>query len=306
MVSNVFQIPVLPSGSERLAAATADMRRSTLGPLTTAATGIFHGDEENRLLPTALEAFLQAGQMSADSVFASPHGGAFSPLVLSGDVGTGKSTLLHGIAHMAAFHFGCPVREAWVSNSPQPAQTPQEEIVITTGADWCRGYASAVADDRLTCWRERQRQARMFLLDNLSELQKRHQAQHELSLLLDDFQARDVPVLVTSSTPPHAAEWLEPRLASRLQGGLHLVLRPPGPEARREIVAQLAARHGWRLSSTATNWLAHNLQGTVPVLQSTLLQCLTPTAAKNEEISVQEVRKQWRAWEASHRLPLKD
>ena len=129
MVNGIFSIPF----STLQSAANETSRRSSPLPLRE-----YIGSDENLLVKTAVEAVLQ-GQSD------------YSPLVLHGPAGTGKTMLALGVA------------ELWRE------EYPDQPVVVTCGADFARSYAIAVDNDDIAELRRRHRKVSLFVLDNLQE-----------------------------------------------------------------------------------------------------------------------------------------
>lgn len=162
----------------------------------------------------------------------------FSPLVLTGASGVGKSFLAQGLV------------ARWSQ------EDPEREIVVCTGADFARALANAIDTDATEDFRRRFRTADILLVDDLTELARKEAAQIELARTLDHLHQQDRFAVVTSRVTPTRLSRFAPQLVSRLTQGLVLPLSPPGPAARREIVSRLADRFDVPLSDDSLTLLA--------------------------------------------------
>jgi chromosomal replication initiator protein len=148
----------------------------------------------------------------------------------------------------------------------------------------------------------------MFVLDDLLPLKNRANAQRELVDLIDDLIADNTPFLATNTIATSACDYLHPRLARRLSGGLTLELNPPGPEARKRIVHNLALQQNKSLSSEAAMWFAEKQSGTVPSLRNALSGCLARTKQLQlpiSEISQPAIRQLFEVWQSELSVPIK-
>jgi chromosomal replication initiator protein len=166
-----------------------------------------------------------------------------SLVLLQGPSGSGKSLLLHILA------------AKW------KASHPHGSIVFTTGSDFCRDVANALRG-QLIRWREDIGRAGIFVLDDLSRVAGHEQAQRELALLLDEFEALSVPVLMASSHLPHSIQGISAQLASRLSAGISIPILPPEMETRFELLSRIFLTLGWEVREEAIKWLANILHGT--------------------------------------------
>ncbi len=202
----------------------------------------FYAGPENLLVAVAVEGVLDPAQ---------PR---FSPLLLLGPSGVGKTHLAQGIARR------------W-SETGQPG-----EAVYLTGSEFAKQFAAAIESDTVRSFRSRMRSAELFVLDDLTKLAKKPPALKELLFTLDALEQRGAATVVTSRTPPVELEQFPAALASRLAGGLVLTLSLPGVRARRAILEELAAAKGIELAPQAAEALAGQLAASVPELLQSLLQ----------------------------------
>jgi len=258
VVSGVFSIPLEACSSPSLEASPCGTPRG-------AALREFIGDDENRLVEFAVQALLAGDRR-------------YNPVVFGGPTGTGKSLLAHGLA------------ERWRQ------ERPDELVVVTCGADFHRSHAYALDTDSIVDFRHRMTLARLFVLDDLQQLNEKPAAQEEFARLLDVFVSGGTAVLVTTSEPWGAHEGLAAGLCSRLAGGLSVPLQPPGVSARRVLLRRIAETLAVSLSDAAIELLAtgpvdvgpHRM--TVPQLNHAVLQLAHAAQVASSPIEVDDVR----------------
>lgn len=165
---------------------------------------------ENRSAVLAILALLEAVRAGSPPTF--------SPLLLHGQPGTGKSALLTAVlGALAESSTGLagrciPVRELARPDSAEPG---------------C-GFSDP---DLMDC--------DLLLLEDVQHLPA--SASEELCRLLDSRSANGLAVVVTASTGPAELTHLPRRLTSRLGAGLVVQLEPPGFASRRSILAASAS-----------------------------------------------------------------
>ena len=221
----------------------------------------FVAGPENALAATALAPFLDR----------TPS--CYSPLVLCGPPGSGKSHLACGLADWWRHHF------------------PEVSVAYISGAEFAREYADALAKSRLEAWRDEVRGAGLFILDDLGELGDKRPAQQELLHALDALADRGALVVVTARTLP--AQWpvLLTALRGRLSAGLAVSLAFPARDARRVLLERLAAGRGVSLPPNALDGLAAGLEGNVPTLISAILELELAACAQGQPVDRQRVRQ---------------
>ncbi len=167
------------------------------------------------------------------------------PLVLLGSPGTGKTSLALQSAKRLAVLSGKP------------------ELVLKT-ADFCRRYANAVETNCTDQFRQSVLDSGCLVLDDLQQLKNHVAAQNELSTLLDRCKLLAKPVIATAEEGCFRSDCLSPRLCSRLTAGLCLNVKPPGRDARRVLIHQMATDFGFDLSTDMVDYLASVLAVTCP------------------------------------------
>lgn len=169
------------------------------------------------------------------------------PLVFYGPSGTGKTSLAMAIA-------------ADLSNDS--AKQP----IFLSAVDFDRRYRLASESNALDVFFDNLLSASAIVIDDLHQIANKPNAQRQLIRLLDTFDGKNQPFLITINAHPGDSESLHPRLASRLLAGLCLPVQPPGRLARIEIVSELARLKHILLSDDAVQMIVDRLNVTVPKL----------------------------------------
>jgi chromosomal replication initiator protein len=147
----------------------------------------------------------------------------FSPLVVHGPSGSGKSRLLAGL-----------VAERLL-RQPGSAVAHLEAEAFAA--------ACAEASTRAGGWadvRDRFRRLDLFILDDLHALERTPWAMEELSHTLDALDEAGAAVAVAARSGPGQWSSWPTRLANRLVGGLSVRIEPPSLESRRRYLLDRA------------------------------------------------------------------
>lgn len=140
-------------------------------------------------------------------------GEGYNPVVIVGPGGSGKSHLLHA--------FGHELRNRGLTR-----------VAVLDARQFTDDLVVALGEGNVTRWRQRLRRLEAFLLDDIDSLAGKERSQEELYLLYNVLAESGRQMAFTTSAQPHRIEQLEPRLATRLSGGLVVELGPPDPQVR--------------------------------------------------------------------------
>lgn len=145
----------------------------------------------------------------------------FNPLFLHATVGLGKTHLLQAIA------------------AESLRQNPKSRVVYLTAEYFMWRFATAIRDNNALTLKEQLRDIDLLIIDDMQFLQGKsiqHEFCHLINMLLDSAKQ----VVVAADRPPAELESLEPRVRSRLNGGVALEMLAPDYTMR---LGMLKMRH---------------------------------------------------------------
>lgn len=150
-------------------------------------------------------------------------GQRYNPLTIVGKSGVGKTHLLHA--------FGHALRSAGLAR-----------VAVFDAAKLVDDIVVALGDGSIAHWRQRLRRADALLIDDVHLLAGKDRSQEELYLLYNLLLESGRQMAFTANAEPNQLVGFEPRLVTRLAGGLVLALGVPEREARlREVERLLGA-----------------------------------------------------------------
>lgn len=164
----------------------------------------------------------------------------FNPLFVHSTVGLGKTHLLQAIANAAV----------------QSPRAPR--VVYLTAEYFMWRFATAIRDNDALTLKDSLRHIDLLIIDDMQFLQGKmiqHEFCHLLNMLLDSAKQ----VVVAADRAPWELESLDPRVRSRLQGGVAIEMEAPDYEMRLDmLVSRLnAARQEDPSLDIPTDILAH-------------------------------------------------
>ncbi|PQO36607.1 DnaA ATPase domain-containing protein [Blastopirellula marina] len=185
----------------------------------------FVAGPENRLIQSAVEALKQDASQ-------------FSPLVLFGPSGSGKSHLLQGLMGVLI------------------ERNPDLNVVAITGSDFAREYGNALRQETANETRTRFFGTDVLVLEDLHEMLHFPSMQQTLLHLLDELDRRGATVLVSCRENPIAMDGFSSELRSRLSAGLLVPVVLPEQGTREVLIQGIATRHNRQITQMAAQKLA--------------------------------------------------
>ena len=241
-----------PSRQVHAALATSTIAGHRIERPTPARPGAADAEHRQRLLGSPLDArytfesfvdgpsnrvAFAAAQAIAEQA---PNAVRFNPLFLHASVGLGKTHLLQAIAAAAL------------------RRNPQARVVYLTAEYFMWRFATAIRDNNALTLKEQLRDIDLLIIDDMQFLQGKsiqHEFCHLINMLLDSARQ----VVVAADRPPAELESLEPRVRSRLNGGVSLEMSAPDYSMRLAMLKQrlAAARADDQSLDISEDVLAH-------------------------------------------------
>jgi len=199
------------------------------------------------------------------------------PIVLFGPSGTGKTSL--ALTIISGLTERSDQEDEVIPFNQSKVESQLGKPIFLSALEFDRRFRSAIETDSVDDFRNKIIQSAGVIIDDVDRLENKTAAQAELVRVLDQMSAKNRPIVITMPSSPQLCNGLSSRLVSRLSLGLSLPVNPPGPEARLEIIGELASINQIKLSDDATQLLADRLQVTVPKLNHVFAQIKTSLAA---------------------------
>lgn len=140
--------------------------------------------------------------------------------LITGDVGSGKSHLLHAVGRYFLEHEG----------------VPRDKLIINTAEEFLNDWTATFKPGTTTEFQSRYRNCQVLLLDNIDFLITTNKAQDEIAKTLESLLSKKAKIILTSSIPT-AKLRLKPKLRSIIELASPLVIEPINEGIIRRIVA---------------------------------------------------------------------
>jgi chromosomal replication initiator protein len=194
--------------------------------------------ESNRL------AFSAAQAMAAQ---AQPR---FSPLFIHGSTGQGKTHLLHSIA--AAF---C-------------AHAPSAPVLYMSAERFMMEFVNAMRANDTMAFKARLRAAHLLLIDDIQFIAGKGSTQEEFLHTINDLIDSGARIVVAADRAPQLLESIDPRILSRLAGGLVADISPADLDLRLAILeAKRAVAGDPPVPDAVIDFLARSIRSNVRELE---------------------------------------
>ena len=157
---------------------------------------------------------------SAALAVANKPGANYNPLFLYGNVGVGKTHLMHAIGNHVL------------------SQEPEAKVVYCTCEEFTNEIILAMQKKGLAThtFKEKYRNCKALLIDDIQFLSKTNSVQEEFFHTFNALVGRHSQIVMTSDRPPHEIPLLADRLRSRFEAGMVIDIQQPSFELRTAIL----------------------------------------------------------------------
>ena len=187
---------------------------------------------------------------AAFQAVAEQPGLTYNPLLVCGDVGLGKTHLLHALGHLLHAR-GQRILYA-------PAETFTNDLV------------EAIRRRRAPAFRSKYREVDVLLVDDVQFMAGKESTQEAFFHAFNALHRRGRQIALSSSLPPQKITGLDGRLRSRFEWGLVVGLERPGLETRVAILRAKATQHPVPVPDDVLHYLAGRVRGSVRELEGSL------------------------------------
>ena len=209
---------------------------------------------------------------SAQEVAQSP--GKFNPLFIYGDVGLGKTHLLHAIANHMLEH------------------SPDLRVKYLTAEDFMNEMMKAIRSKDMDNFREKFRKSvDVFLIDDVQFLIGKNSVQTELFHTFNSLFNSGKQVVICSDRTPEELATFHPRLISRFEMGLVVNIEEPDAGTRYLIAKKMAHMISLQLSDDVAHYLAEHVDRNLRRMRGAIMNLMLHTKITGKPANMETARK---------------
>lgn len=179
-------------------------------------------------------------------------GASFSPLVVHGGVGLGKTHLLEGVVH------------------GMRSRRPGLKIIHLTAEAFTNGFLDAMRGGTLGAFRARHRKAEALVLDDAHFLAGTRATQNEFLHTFNALVQDGAPIVLSADQHPRLIAKLADELVTRFLGGMVVKLEAPDPATRLAILKAKARSRGVDVPEAVLAYVAEHIRSSVRELEGAL------------------------------------
>ena len=191
----------------------------------------FHVGPENRMLDVIIQWVLEGAPVVSENA-------PTMPITFFGPSGCGKSHFVYGLY------------QRWKK------EHSTRKPLLQTAHDFVRQYTGALESKTIDQFRNRLRNASLWVVDRLEDFAGHPAAMEEYLYSLDCSMSQDNIILITSNGFPGELSFLPQPLIARIIGGLTVQIQPPELKTRTAMIREITKNTGMQLSQKSIDILA--------------------------------------------------
>ena len=212
---------------------------------------------------------------AASLAVAESPGEVYNPLFLYGDVGLGKTHLMHSIAH-------------FILN-----RNPKKKVLYVTSETFTNELIEALkkgktADNEsaMAQFRDKYRNNDVLLIDDIQFIIGKESTQEEFFHTFNHLHTSAKQIIISSDKPPKDIETLEARLRTRFEWGLIADISAPDYETRMAILRrkiELDHLERYNIPEEVLTYIAENIKSNIRELEGSLNKLIALYKLNNPE-----------------------
>ena len=198
---------------------------------------------------------------------------AYNPLFLYGDVGLGKTHLLHAIGNNIC------------------TNNPGSKIRYLSAESFTIDLIESIKKDKMSNFRERYRPLDILLVDDIQFLAGKERTQEEFFYTFNALYESHKQIVISSDTYPKDLQNIDERLKSRFESGLIADIKPPDLETKVAILYKKAEFHKKDLPQDVAMFIATNIKSNIRQLEGVLLRLVAYSSFTRQPLNLEHTKE---------------
>lgn len=208
------------------------------------------------------------------SIEVSKNPGKFNPLFIHGDVGLGKTHLMHSIANRILKH------------------SPDLRVRYVTAEDFMNEMMDAIRSKEMEIFRDKFRKSiDVLLIDDVQFLIGKNSVQNELFHCFNNLFNMGKQVIICSDRTPEELATFNDRLISRFEMGLVVNIEEPDENTRYLIAKKMAQLISLNINDEVAHYLAENVNKNLRRLRGAIMNLMLHNKVTGEPINISSTKK---------------
>lgn len=203
---------------------------------------------------------------AAQSVAKEP-GKSYNPLFLYGDVGLGKTHLMHAVGN-----------EILKKNNGA-------KILYISSEQFVNDMVESIRDNTINEFRDKYRTLDVLMIDDIQFIGGKDRCQEEFFHTFNHLSQSEKQIIITSDRPPKDISKLDDRLRSRFEGGLTCDIKKPDYETRIAILKMKIKNDNIEIEDEFVEIIAKKVKANIRELEGVLNKIVAYSTLTNKKVT---------------------
>jgi chromosomal replication initiator protein len=211
---------------------------------------------------------------AAAMAVAQDPGKIYNPLFLYGEVGLGKTHLMHAIG-----------------NEIQKS-IPNCKLVYISSENFTNDFVKSIQSGNIDDFKKKYREADILLVDDIQFMKGQERTQEEFFHTFNALYQKNKQIVISSDRPPKSLPAIEDRLTSRFESGMIADIGHPDLETRVAILKSKIEEKNihFKIADDVINYIANVARNNVRELEGALNRIIAVNQLSKEDITLESVK----------------
>ena len=207
-------------------------------------------------------AFLAAKSIGESSLY--------NPLIIQGEIGTGKTHLLHAIGNTM--------------------QAQDKKVIRVSIENFLSEFTENLGNRTIDRFRKRYRECDLLLIEDLHDIQGKNQTQQEFFHLFKSLLSGNKQIVITSIVNIKQMDKMDEGLKNQIQSGLEVNIRQPDIETRTGIIKKMCEIYQLQLEDEIINYIAAKIENNTHQIQGIVAKIHAYSNMMKNSVTIEFVR----------------